>query len=109
MAYFMNDVMGGVVDQPDETQIRDILAELTNADDEHPDISLVHESGWSLSVFRDKVLTWENVEDPAIAPRETSLTSWDDVVDLLLELAHGHITEVDRTISRMPNIIAPER
>ena len=40
-----------------------LLDELeTVADDEHPDVGVVHESGWGLSVGRSLDLTWEDVE-----------------------------------------------
>jgi hypothetical protein len=40
-----------------------LLDELeTLADDEHPDVGVVHESGWGLSVGRSLDLTWEDVE-----------------------------------------------
>lgn len=97
MTYFMNDLMGETVDQPDENRIRQIVAGLEGADDEHPDVALSHESGWSLSVFSDKTLLWENVEDSSIEPREATLESWDEVVRILLELSRGNIAEVERT------------
>ncbi|MEU0740340.1 hypothetical protein [Streptomyces sp. NPDC006134] len=95
VSYFMNNLMGESIDSPDEAQIRQTLAELEKADDEHTDVSLGHESGWTLSVFRDKRLLWENVEDPDVSPREATLDSWDDVVGLLLELSRGNIEAVD--------------
>lgn len=95
MSYFMNNLMGESIDSPDEARIRQILTELEKADDEHTDVSLGHEPGWTLSVFRDKRILWENVEDPDVSPREATLDSWDDVVDLLLELSRGNIEAVD--------------
>lgn len=96
MAYFMTDLMGETVDQPDENRIREIISGLENADDEHPDVALSHESGWSLSVFSDKTLLWENVEDSSVTPREVTLDSWDAVVGLLLALSRGDIAEVEQ-------------
>jgi hypothetical protein len=95
VSYFVNNLMGESIDSPDEARIRQILTELEKADDEHTDVSLGHESGWMLSVFRDKRLLWENVEDPDVSPREAALDSWDDVVDLLLELSRGNIEAVE--------------
>ncbi|AJP02680.1 hypothetical protein TU94_15515 [Streptomyces cyaneogriseus subsp. noncyanogenus] len=95
MPYFMNNLMGESTDSPDEAQIRLILAAFQESDDEHTDVSLGHESGWTLSVFRDKRLLWENVEDTDVSPREGRLDSWDDVVDLILELSRGNIEAVD--------------
>jgi hypothetical protein len=95
MSYFMNDLMGTSVDAPDEAQIRAIVASLSNADEEHADISLVHESGWSLSIYPDRTLVWENVEHSDAAPREISIDSWDGVIDALLNLSRGDIAAVD--------------
>ncbi|MGW7386710.1 hypothetical protein [Streptomyces sp. NPDC054794] len=97
MSYWMNDVMGESVDEPSEERIREIVSELqTKADDEHPDVSLEHESGWGLSVYRDRTLLWENVEDSDVRPRKTTPGSWDDVIDALLTLSRGDISAVDR-------------
>lgn len=97
MSYFMNNLMGESFDAPNEAQIRQIIAELEHADDEHTDVSLGHESGWTLSVFQGKKLLWENVESPDISPREVTLDSWDAVVDLLLALSRGNIETVNAT------------
>jgi hypothetical protein len=35
------------------------------------------------------------VEDPDVSPREATLDSWDDVVDLLLELSRGNIEALE--------------
>jgi len=96
MSYWMNDVMGASIDEPDEARIREIVSELqTIADDEHPDVSLTEESGWSLSVYRDRTLLWENVEDPDVPPRKTTLSSWDEVIAALLTLAREDISAVN--------------
>ncbi|WP_419995880.1 hypothetical protein [Streptomyces boninensis] len=100
MSYYMNDVMGAAVDEPTEVQIRNILSRLQNADEEHPDVSLGHESGWTLSVYGDKTVLWENVEDPDIEPRQVTLGSWDTVVDLLLKVSHGDFEAVSDVLGR---------
>ncbi len=96
MSYWMTDVLGASIDEPDEARIRKIVAQLqTIADDEHPDISLGIESGWSLSVYRDRTVLWENVEDPDVSPRKTALDSWGEVIAVLLALSRGDISEVN--------------
>lgn len=42
--------------------MRQLLNSLANDDPEHPDVSLNHESGWSLSVFSGGLIIFENVE-----------------------------------------------
>lgn len=95
MSYFMNNIMGESIDEPDEEGIREVLAELRDADSEHFDVSLVHESGWSLSVYPDKNLVWENVNEDEVRPRDLTLDSWQGVVDVLLKLSRGEISTLN--------------
>lgn len=95
MSYFMNNIMGESIDEPDEEGIREVLAELWDADSEHFDVSLVHESGWSLSVYPDKNLVWENVNEDEVRPRDLTLDSWQGVVDVLLKLSRGEISTLN--------------
>lgn len=76
MAYAMHDRVGEAFDEPDEARIREILAELGNADadEEHPDVSLKHESGWALSFFPDKFVRWENGEPDRPRPEPLHAT-----------------------------------
>ncbi|MET9554493.1 hypothetical protein [Streptomyces sp. NPDC006645] len=99
VTYSMHDNMGEEFDEPDEPRIREILAELGNADEEHPDVSLKHESGWSLSVFPDKFIRWENVERDGPEPMDATLDSWEDIVGLLLKTARGEIEEVTSALA----------
>ncbi|MFD6329540.1 hypothetical protein ACFWGI_08255 [Streptomyces niveus] len=99
MTYSIRDNMGETLDEPDETRIREILAELSNADEEHPDVSLKHESGWALSVFPDKFVRWENAEPDQPKPVDAMLSSWEDIVGLLLMTARGEIKEVTSALS----------
>jgi hypothetical protein len=92
MSYFVNNVMGDSIDEPDGARIRELLAELKNADNEHFDIALVHESGWSLSVYPDKTVVWENVIDDSGLPCEFTFDSWQDVLEALLKLSRGEVS-----------------
>ncbi|GAA2514339.1 hypothetical protein [Streptomyces longisporus] len=94
MSYFMNNIMGESIDEPDEAMIREVLTELQDTDNEHFDVSLVHESGWSLSIYPDKALVWENVNDDGTRPRELTLDSWESVIDVVLKLSRGEISAV---------------
>ncbi|MFF4904213.1 hypothetical protein ACFY2T_05075 [Streptomyces sp. NPDC001260] len=94
MSYFMNNAMGESLDEPTEAEIREILTELQNTDTEHFDVSLIHESGWSLSVYPDRTLVWENVNDGGVEPLELALESWHGVTDALLKLSRGDISAV---------------
>jgi hypothetical protein len=64
VASFMYDRMGAAHHDVNDEAIDRILAELDGPlDDEHPDVSIVHETGWGLSAFQSGLLIWENVED----------------------------------------------
>lgn len=98
MSYFMRDLMGTSCDEPNEARIREILGELDNADDEHPDVALEHESAWSLSVFADKTVLWENLDAEAGTEQSVRLAAWEEVVALLLSLSRGEITSVQSVV-----------
>ncbi|MFJ5926629.1 hypothetical protein ACIQF6_28900 [Kitasatospora sp. NPDC092948] len=95
MSYFMYDVMGGTVDEPDPKAMRRVLDGLANADDEHPDVSLSHESGWRLSAFRSGLLIWENTEDSSVAPVEMREVTREEILRLFRLLAAGDIASVE--------------
>lgn len=95
MSYFMYDVMGGTVDEPDPETMRRVLDGLVQADDEHPDVSLTHESGWSLSAFGDGLLVWENPDEDSMAPGEIRDVSREEVLRLFGLLAAGDIASVE--------------
>jgi hypothetical protein len=45
MSYFMYDVMGGTVDEPDPETMKRVLDGLVQTDDEDPDVSLTLRAG----------------------------------------------------------------
>ncbi|MER6025132.1 hypothetical protein [Streptomyces sp. NPDC001851] len=100
MTYFMYDTTGEEIDEPGEEQIRAILAELGNGDEEHPDVSLQHESGWSLTVFPGRLVRWQNVDSASPEPLDAILPSWDAVVGLLLLTARGETEPVTSRLSQ---------
>lgn len=95
MGYFMYDVMGGTVEEPDPRTMRRVLDGLARADDEHPDVSLTHESGWCLSAFGGGLLVWENPDGDSVAPREMRDVGREEILRLFAALAAGDIASVD--------------
>ncbi|MFJ4797140.1 hypothetical protein [Kitasatospora purpeofusca] len=95
MSYFMYDVMGGTVDEPDPATMEQVLDGLADADDEHPDVSLSHENGWCLSVFRSGLLIWENPDDDTLRPGEMRDLTRKETLHLLGLLAAGDIESIE--------------
>lgn len=96
MSYLMYDVMGGAVDEPDPETIGRVLDGLATADDEHPDVSLSHESGWCVSAFRGGLLVWENPDDDSVAPGQMREVTREETLRIFGLLASGDITSVQR-------------
>lgn len=59
---------------------------------EHPDVSLVHDaSAWSLSVFPNGTVLFENLDDDDEAPRHLPQVSRHDALQMWLKLSRGEI------------------
>ncbi|GAA3045567.1 hypothetical protein GCM10017562_03630 [Streptomyces roseofulvus] len=95
MSYFMYDVMGGTADEPDAEGMGRLLDGLAQADDEHPDVSLTHESGWCLSAFRGGLLVWENPDEDAVAPGEMRDVTRDETLRLFGLPAAGDLAAAE--------------
>ncbi|WP_299539048.1 hypothetical protein [uncultured Streptomyces sp.] len=95
MTYFMYDITGSPVEEPDAEAVRTIVAGLSEADDEHPDVSLTHQSGWSLSAYAGGLLLWENLEDDKGVPGVIEKASTEDVLRLFALLADGRTDDVE--------------
>jgi hypothetical protein len=74
----------------------EILAELKDADDEHPDVSLEHESAWGLSYGRSGVVTFENVESREGKPRHMRDITPKQVIALWKRLARGDLAWLEK-------------
>ncbi|MEM7246837.1 MAG: hypothetical protein AAF533_15905 [Acidobacteriota bacterium] len=70
-------------------RLSELLDELAEADDEHPDVSLTHESEWCLSMGRAGQVTFENLEEGG--PRHLLSVSRESRIELLRMLARGQI------------------
>jgi hypothetical protein len=97
VGFHVSDRMGG--DHPDASAqvIEAALAELDEpVDPEHPDVSLTHESEWSLGAFPSGLVIWENVADPIARPRHMRDVPRDKLRQLWAALAAGDVERVDR-------------
>jgi hypothetical protein len=79
--------------EPTETRMREVLAELDANDDEHPDVSLTHESEWCLSAYPSGILVYENLE--AGEPRHLNHVSRARVLELWLLLSKGQMEVIE--------------
>lgn len=92
---FLTDRMGASHQRVDDEAIDRILAELDEPlDDEHPDVSIEHESGWALSAFQSGAVIWENVEDES-EPRHMTHVPRGRVRELFRRLAAGDLEAVE--------------
>lgn len=94
MAYNTTDLYGVTELNPTEARLEVLLQQLQEADEvEHPDVSLIHESGWSLSAYPNGTLLWENLEMPETEkPRYLSAVPVEKVLEYWLCLARGQLS-----------------
>jgi hypothetical protein len=94
MNYQVNTRWGGSEPMPSVDRMREVLAELDgDDDDEHPSVSLSHESEWTLSAFPDGLVIWENVEKDVA--RHMLHLSRQKVLELWTKLAEGQIEAIE--------------
>lgn len=95
VTFHISDRMGAATVDPDLATIDRVLAELDEpVDDEHPDVSLTHESGWCLSAFPSGLLVWEHLDENA--PRHMHDVPRETVRRLWLALAVGDLATIER-------------
>jgi len=81
---------------PSPDDIAKVLPELDGpADDEHPDIALSHESGWTLSAFPSGLVIFENIEEDE-APRHLAAVSRETVHELWSALMAEDFAALER-------------
>ncbi|RJU10916.1 hypothetical protein XcmpCFBP7700_06675 [Xanthomonas campestris] len=93
MSYFAYDRMGGNVTSPDEVAMSLLLSSFDAPDQEHPDVSLSHESGWCLSVFESGLIIFENIETGE-GPWHMRLPSPQHSLNLWQLLSSGQIATI---------------
>ena len=91
MTYFANNLMGASIIAPSTEQMTALLHSLTGSDNEHPDVSLGHESGWCISAFSSGLTVFENVET-GDGPMHMRGVTRERVLELWSMLAAGDIS-----------------
>jgi hypothetical protein len=93
LAFHISHLTGATDAAPPLESLETLYDELDAADSEHTDVSVEHESAWSLAAYRGGLLVWENVEDGD--PRHMRNVARDDVIRLWRLLAIGDIAAID--------------
>lgn len=93
MAFTITHSDGSMERTDDESRLEALLNELTMTDSEHGDIAVSHESGWTLTVLRTRVV-WENVEDGS-APRHLDHVTRDETLALMRAASAGDTGAVE--------------
>jgi len=94
MAFSITHRNGAMQADPPIEAIEALLEELDGIDDEHPDVAISHDSGWTLSAFASGRLIYENVEDLDQLPRQI-LIDRRVARDLFRVLAEGDLNRLE--------------
>jgi hypothetical protein len=94
MTFSVTHIDGSMEQPPDASNLSRLLNELEQADPEHGDISVVHESGWGLVVLPHGRVIWENVEDDD-APRHLEGLTRQATLKLMQLVADGDLESVE--------------
>lgn len=97
MSYHARHRWGGNSDLPMD-QFPALLAELDEHrdDQEHIDVSVVHESGWSVQAYLSGAVVLENVEELDLEPRHLRGASRADVIEMFQQVATGDLDALER-------------
>lgn len=96
LRYHANDAYGVSRIAPNAKEMREILDSLDQEDAGEEDVSLVHESGWTLTLFQSGILVYENLNRPIEAhPRFLATGTREEALGYWRLLAAGKLTELD--------------
>jgi hypothetical protein len=77
-------------------KISQLVAELdAYLDDEHPDVSVSHASGWTLSAFSSGLVVWENLDEDT-TPRHLRDVTRDHLATLMTLCGEGQLDRLER-------------
>jgi hypothetical protein len=93
--YHTTDAFGTSLICPDPEQLREVLDSLFEAEEaDFPDVSLIHVSGWALTVDDRWTAVLERMRPPNAEPRILRLGGVDDALALWLKLARGDLERI---------------
>ena len=101
MTFHVYHRFGECVRDPPLSTLESLYDELKVNDDEHPSVSLQHESEWSLEAFPGGLLVCENVEEGS-HPRHLKSATKEKVIELWRKLAVGDIEWLEDERAELP-------
>jgi hypothetical protein len=93
LSYLVTRWWGEECEDLSPQEFADVIGELEQADREHGDVSLKHESEWCLTYTRSGTMVFENVEDGR-NPIHMKRVSAVDAARLWKLLAEGHLDAI---------------
>ena len=94
MAYWINHLMGNAEIDPALESLTSLFDELDGADEENTDVSLTHETEWSISAFSSGLVVFENVAGEG-DPMHMKNVSKEKVIGLWSLLAQGELVKIN--------------
>jgi hypothetical protein len=95
VTFYSTNRWGAMEREPSVDHLRNLLQSLDIADNEHPDVSLTHETGWALSAFSSGLVLFENIEGENKSARHMKNVPRDKVLRLWIMLAQGELAAVE--------------
>ena len=92
MSYFVTHRYGDMERDFPICRFGELLDELSDVDDEHPDVAVTHESEWSLSILGSGFVCLENVEEDD-CPVHMGPLDRQTTLRLMVAVAEGRIEE----------------
>jgi len=93
--YHTTDAFGTTLICPQPEQLREILESLFEADEaDFPDVSLIHVSGWTLTIDDRWTAVLERMKPPMAPLRVIRLEGIEDALALWLRLARGDLESI---------------
>ena len=98
MSFRIRHRFGDMEADPPLDRLAALISELDALeDDEHPDVAVGHESGWTLSAFPSGLVVWENVEEDDDPPaRHMDGVTRERLLELFHMIATGDLETVER-------------
>ncbi len=95
MGFIVTHRLGAMRRDPPLDSLPALLAELDEGDGEHFEVAVSDENGWTLSVYANGNIVWENVETD-LAPRHLRNAPRAHALGLMRAVAAGDLAAVER-------------